>query len=105
MRYGDHSYSRFVNQPSARTTVGVQPRDVVRELEVVGHGLTHEYRTTDLWVFEGRDGRDYALTGSKVADGHAYLFELAELREGDTPVDPTAWERLGDSVQLVRPGR
>jgi hypothetical protein len=63
---------------SARATVGVQPRDVVRELEVVGHGLTQNYRTTDLWVFEGRDGRDYALTGSKVADGHAFLFDVTD---------------------------
>ncbi|MBT8336482.1 MAG: Ig-like domain-containing protein [Gemmatimonadetes bacterium] len=63
---------------SARATVGVQPRDVVRELEVVGHGLTQDYRTTDLWVFEGQDGRDYALTGSKVADGHAYLFDVTD---------------------------
>ena len=63
---------------SARSTVGVSPRDVVRELEVVGHGLTQNYRTTDLWVFEGQDGRDYALTGSKVADGHAYLFDVTD---------------------------
>jgi hypothetical protein len=63
---------------SARATVQVDRRDVVRELEVVGHGLTQDYRTTDLWVFEGRDGRDYALTGSKVADGHAFLFDVTD---------------------------
>ncbi|MEK9502787.1 hypothetical protein [Gaopeijia maritima] len=63
---------------TARTTVRAEPRDVVRELEVVGHGLTQDYRTTDLWVFEGLDGRDYALTGSKVADGHTFLFDVTD---------------------------
>ncbi len=63
---------------TARATVRAEPRDAVRELEVVGHGLTQTYRTTDLWVFEGLDGRDYALTGSKVADGHAYLFDVTD---------------------------
>lgn len=63
---------------SARTSVRAEPRDVVRELEVVGHGLTQNYRTTDLWVFEGQNGRDYALTGSKVADGHTFLFDVTD---------------------------
>src|SRR5690606_20131363 len=28
--------------------------------------------------FEGLDGRDYALTGSKVADGHTFLFVVTD---------------------------
>jgi len=63
---------------TARHTFEVAPREVVRELEVVGHGLTNRYRTTDLWVFEGRDGRDYALTGSKVAGGYAFVFDVTD---------------------------
>ena len=63
---------------AARASIRAEPRDVVRELEVVGHGLTQDYRTTDLWVFEGQNGRDYALTGSKVADGHAFLFDVTD---------------------------
>ncbi len=63
---------------TARTSIRAEPRDVVRELEVVGHGLTQNYRTTDLWVFEGQNGRDYALTGSKVADGHTFLFDVTD---------------------------
>ncbi len=63
---------------SARHAFEVAPREVVRELEVVGHDLTSRYRTTDLWVFEGRNGRDYALTGSKVAGGYAFVFDVTD---------------------------
>ena len=63
---------------TTRYAFEVGPREVVRELEVVGHGLTSRYRTTDLWVFEGLDGRDYALTGSKVAGGYAFVFDVTD---------------------------
>jgi hypothetical protein len=56
----------------------VAPRDVVEEVEVTGHALNAGYRVTDLWVFEGVDGRDYAMTGSKVADGHAYFYDVTD---------------------------
>jgi hypothetical protein len=63
---------------AARVSLQAEAREVVRELEVVGHGLTPWYRTTDLWVFQGPDGRDYALTGSKLADGRAFLFDVTD---------------------------
>jgi len=56
----------------------VAARDVVRPLEVVGTGRQSTIRTTDFWVFEGQDGRDYVITGSKVADGHAYVFDVTD---------------------------
>ena len=61
---------------SETVTLEVVERDVVEELEVVGHGLTDWYRTTDLWVYEGVDGRDYAITGSKVAGGFAFFYDV-----------------------------
>jgi hypothetical protein len=75
---------------STRHTFEVMARDAVQELEVVGHGLENRYRTTDLWVFEGQDGRDYALTGSKVAGGFAYVFDVT---------DPAAIVKT-DSIQV-----
>ncbi len=63
---------------SARHTLDVTPRDAVRELEVVGHALQNTMRTTDFWVFEGVNGRDYVITGSKLANGHAYVFDVTD---------------------------
>ncbi|MEX2528577.1 MAG: hypothetical protein WEA09_13175 [Gemmatimonadota bacterium] len=70
-------------------TLEVVERDVVEELEVVGHTLTDWYRTTDLWVFEGMDGRDYAITGSKLSGGYAFFFDVT---------DPAAIVKV-DSIQ------
>jgi len=56
----------------------VQPRDVVRELTVMGSGSNSRVRTTDFWVFEGLDGRDYAIAGSKMADGHAFVWDVTD---------------------------
>lgn len=56
----------------------VVPRDVVRELDVIGSGSNSRVRTTDFWVFEANDGRDYAIAGSKVSDGHAFVWDVTD---------------------------
>ena len=51
----------------ARTDISFQagPRPGRREMRRVAHGAVPTGQsTTDLWVFEGRDGRDYAYTGT-----------------------------------------
>ncbi len=53
----------------ARATVRVAPRDVSRELEFVGQAPVRDRITSDLWVWEGLDGRDYAILGTWNADG------------------------------------
>ncbi|MEQ9400886.1 MAG: Ig-like domain-containing protein [Longimicrobiales bacterium] len=73
---GIHTVLATAGPLSARTSLKAEPRDVVQPLEVTGHNLEHWYRTTDLWVFEGTDGRDYALTGSKVSGGFAFLYDV-----------------------------
>jgi hypothetical protein len=62
----------------AQQSFEVVPRHVVQRVDVVGHGRQDRIRTTDFWVFEGVDGRDYAITGSKRADGHAYVFDVTD---------------------------
>ncbi len=46
--------------------VEVLPRSVEREVTLVGQGPVGT-ATSDLWVFEGLDGRDYAYTGTMSA--------------------------------------
>ncbi len=75
---GLHTVLASAGPLSARATFQVAPRDVVQKLSVVGNGSTSRFRTTDLWPFQGMDGRDYALTGSKVADGHAYVWDITD---------------------------
>ena len=73
---GIHSVTVSAGPLSARASFEVSPREVVQELEVVGHGPENRYRTTDLWIFEGTDGRDYAITGSKVSGGFSFFYDV-----------------------------
>ncbi|MYB31443.1 MAG: hypothetical protein F4Y20_02650, partial [Acidobacteria bacterium] len=63
---------------SASATVAVVSRNVRKDVEVVGRGPVRDRRTSDLWVWEGTDGRDYAVTGTHSADGHAYFWDVTD---------------------------
>jgi len=59
-------------------TLEIAPRDVAREIELVGHGPVRDRHTSDLWVWEGNDGHDYAITGTWGAEGHAYFWDVTD---------------------------
>ena len=63
---------------SARRTVRVRRRDVGREVELVGRAPVRDRRTSDLWVWEGTDGRDYAITGTWGSDGSSYIWDVTD---------------------------
>ncbi len=63
---------------SDRYTVEIKPRNVGRKVEVVGHGAVRDRHTSDFWVWEGTDGKDYAVTGTWGADGHAYIWDVTD---------------------------
>ena len=65
---------------SLRATRGFEaaPREVVRSIEILGRGHLQRVYSTDFWVFEGVDGRDYALVGSKQSDGHGFVFDITD---------------------------
>ena len=56
----------------------VEARKVRRNLEVVGKGIVPDVKTSDLWVWEGVDGRDYAITGTWGARGEAFLWDVTD---------------------------
>lgn len=56
----------------------VVKRDVVQRVNVVGHGRQTTHYTSDLWVFQGVDGRDYALTGARQAQSHAFVWDVTD---------------------------
>lgn len=63
---------------SASTVISIGPRDVRREVEVVGRGEVFDRHTSDLWVWEGTDGRDYAITGTWGSDGRSYIWDVTD---------------------------
>ncbi len=62
----------------AQASVRVSQRDVEREFEFLGQVRIEGHRTSDLWVWEGLDGRDYAVVGSWNGNGHAYFFDVTD---------------------------
>jgi hypothetical protein len=59
---------------SATVILRAAPRDVRRPARLVGRGPVAHVTTSDLWVFEGRDGRDYAYTGTHAQGGGERMY-------------------------------
>lgn len=75
-RSGIYTVTALAGGHSDSVPVRVTPRRVNKEIEFVGQGKVHDRRTSDLWVWEGTDGRDYAITGTWGAEGHAYIWDV-----------------------------
>lgn len=63
---------------TSRTTIDVRPRQVVREIEYKGRGQISHVHTSDLWPFQGNDGRDYMLVGTWGGDGWGYVYDITD---------------------------
>jgi len=77
-RSGTYRVTAVAGGHIASTYIDVEPRGVAREVEVIGHAPVRDRHTSDLWVWEGPDGRDYAVTGTWGADGHAYFWDVTD---------------------------
>lgn len=62
----------------ARQTVRINERNVQQRLELVGHSLVNNVHTSDLWVWEGKDGKDYAITGTWGGSGDTYFWDVTD---------------------------
>lgn len=73
-------YTVTANVPgtSAHASVEVLPRHVSEEVELVGQGAVYNVSTSDLWIWEGVDGRDYAITGTHAAHGSIYWWDVTD---------------------------
>jgi hypothetical protein len=66
---------------STRRTVRITPRNVGAALRQVGHGPVRDVHTSDLWVWEAADGRDYAVTGTWMGEGDAIFWDVTDPRD------------------------
>ena len=73
---GDYTIVATSGAHVAVQHLNVVPRNVKQKVELVGHGRVPDRATSDLWVWEGTDGKDYAITGTHSAGGHAYIWEV-----------------------------
>ena len=75
---GKYVISASLGNISSSKALNVYERNVKREVVKVGTGLVNDKHTSDFWVFEGVDGRDYAVTGTWGADGTSYFWDVTD---------------------------
>jgi len=63
---------------AASITVQANNRNITRKIDLVGQGSVNNKHTSDLWIWEGIDGKDYAVTGTWGADGTAYFWDVTD---------------------------
>ena len=73
---GLYTITASSGQYVARKAVNVVKRDVKRKIELVGKGIVGNKHTSDFWIWEGVDGKDYGVTGTWGADGTAYFWDV-----------------------------
>lgn len=61
---------------AASITISAINRNITRKIDQVGRGSVTDRYTSDFWVWEGVDGKDYAVTGTWSADGTAYFWDV-----------------------------
>ena len=75
---GEYTIIANAGNISDTLVLSIRPRNVKQTIELIGHGRVSDRGTSDLWVWEGPDGRDYAITGTHRAEGHAYIWDVTE---------------------------
>ena len=75
---GEYTIVASAGAVSASDTVEIAPRGVQKMFEVVGRGRVADRKTSDLWVWTAPNGRDYAVTGTWGADGHALFWDITD---------------------------
>ena len=77
-RPGDYRIVASAGNVSANAVVEARARDVAQTPVRVGVGLVSHAPTSDLWVFRGVDGRDYAYTGTHEGGQKMYAWDVTD---------------------------
>ncbi len=78
-RAGDYTVVATAGGLAAQKTLGITHRFTsTRIASGKGHGAVTDVHTSDLWVWEGKDGRDYAVTGTWGGNGVAYFWDVSD---------------------------
>jgi len=89
----------------ARASVRADARDVGGKLSLVGRGRVSDMHTSDLWVWEGVDGRDYAVTGTWGANGDTLFWDVTDPEEIQQISKITVDARTINDVKVSADGR
>jgi len=102
---GLYTITANAGKAMAEQTIRVDQRNVKQELRVVGHGLVSDVHTSDLWIWEGVDGRDYAITGTWGANGETYFWDVTDPANMSIIDTVTVDARTVNDVKISEDGR
>lgn len=88
----------------AQHTVQIKARNVQRKIQLIGRGKVHDVHTSDLWVWEGQDGRDYAVTGTWGADGETRFWDVTDPSKMEEIAGITVDARTVNDVKISADG-
>ncbi len=89
----------------AKAEVEITARNVQKRLNVVGRGVVTDTHTSDLWVWEGVDGRDYAVTGTWGANGDAHFWDVTDPENIERIATVTVDARTVNDVKVSEDGK
>ncbi|MDX1405845.1 MAG: hypothetical protein R3192_14970, partial [Woeseiaceae bacterium] len=89
----------------ARESVRIEKRDVSREFEFLGQARVPGHLTSDLWIWEAADGRDYAVIGSWGGPGNAYFYDVTDPSDMQLVDTVTIDARTVNDVKISEDGR
>jgi len=73
---GIYRITASAGNQSANTSIEIIERNLQQKVVMKSQGSVNNKHTSDFWVWEGIDGKDYAVTGTWGADGKAYFWEV-----------------------------
>ncbi|MBL6756503.1 MAG: hypothetical protein ISQ11_08850 [Planctomycetes bacterium] len=102
---GRYTFVASSGNAAGRLGAVATARDVAGKFTLVGHGRVDDTHTSDLWVWEGLDGRDYAVTGTWGANGDAHFWDVTDPANIERISTVTIDARTVNDVKVSADGR
>ncbi len=102
---GLHTVTATCGSAVAQHTLRVAPRDVGGKFELVGRGPVLDSHTSDLWVWTGVNGEDWAVTGTWGANGEAHFWNVTDPAAPERVATVTVDARTVNDVKVSPDGR
>ncbi|MDW3193701.1 MAG: Ig-like domain-containing protein [Cytophagales bacterium] len=75
---GTYTITAAFGNITTQKTIKAIPRNVTEKVQLIGKGAVSDVHTSDLWVWEGVDGRDYCVTGTWGGNGEAFFWDVTD---------------------------
>ncbi len=101
---GEYTVIATCGSLAASRTVRIDKRGIGRRVKLLGQGKVQDVHTSDLWVWEGVDGRDYAVTGTWSANGDSIFWDVTDPKKIEEISRVTVDARTVNDVKVSEDG-